>query len=85
MIREILIIVILVLISIEQGILIYKHLKPHGVLHIDEYRDKDVYRMLYFVPIEDLKKHRRLRLKVETQTWNELSGDFDASFMPEDY
>ena len=70
-IRAILIIVILVLVCIEQGVLIYRHLKPHGLMHIDEYLDKDVYRMLYFVPIDDLKKYRRLRLKVEVQQWRE--------------
>ena len=74
-----------VILAIEQILLIIKALKPHGVLHIDEYTDKDVYRMLYFVPLEDLKKHKRLSLKVEVQKWNELSGKFDVNFMPEDY
>lgn len=73
MIKSIVIIIMLVLIVIEQGILVYKNLTPHGVLHIDEYQDKDVYRMLYFVPLEDLKKRRRLRLKVEVEKWNGLS------------
>ena len=55
--------------------------KPHGLMHIDEYGNKDVYRMLYFIPVEDLKKHKRLILKVETQKWNSLNDYmFDADF-----
>lgn len=54
-------------------------------MHIDEYGNKDVYRMLYFIPIEDLKKHKRLILKVETQKWNSLNDYmFDADFEGEE-
>lgn len=36
--------------------------------------------MLYFVPVEDLKNHKRLRLKVEVQKWTNMNniGDFDV-------
>lgn len=54
---------------LEQIVLIIRASKPHGMLHIDEYTNKDVYRMLYFIPLEDIKKHRRLHLKVEVQKW----------------
>jgi hypothetical protein len=85
MIKTLIFIIVGVLVCIEQGILVYKHLKPHGIFHIDEYPQKDVYRMLYLIPIDDLKKHRKLRLKVEVQKWNEMPGDFDVDFSPEDY
>ena len=73
---KVIFIIVAVLIILEQLYLIYKNLRPHGMLHIDEYLDKDVYRMLYFVPLEDLKKHRRLRLKVEVQKWESDSEDY---------
>lgn len=44
-------------------------------MHIDEYTNKDAYRLLYFTPLGDLKKHRYLVLKVETQKWDEESYD----------
>ena len=44
-------------------------------MHIDEYTNKDAYRMLYFTPLEDLKKHRYVILKVETQKWDRESYD----------
>ena len=50
-------------------------LKPNGLFHIDEYTNKDAYRMIYFTPLGDLKKHRYLVLKVETQKWKEESYD----------
>ena len=56
--------------------------KPSGLLHIDEYTNKDIYRMLYFVPVEDLKKHRKLTLKVEVQKWTSESPD---TYFEEDY
>ena len=65
--------------------LLFKIAKPNGILHIDEYSDKDAYRMLYFTPLEDLKKYRRLVLSVEVRQWNELSGDFEADFIPKEY
>lgn len=49
--------------------------KPSGLMHIDEYTNKDAYRMLYFTPLEDLKKHRYVILKVETQKWDRESYD----------
>lgn len=73
---KVIFIIVAVLVILEQLYLIYKNLRPHGMLHIDEYLDKDVYRMLYFVPLEDLKKHRRLRLKVEVQKWESDSEDY---------
>lgn len=73
---KVIFIIVAVLVIMEQLYLIYKNLRPHGMLHIDEYLDKDVYRMLYFVPLEDLKKHRRLRLKVEVQKWESDSEDY---------
>jgi len=45
-------------------------------MHIDEYLDKDAYRMVYFTPLGDLKKHRYLILKVETQKWGTHSEDY---------
>ena len=50
-------------------------LRPNGKMHIDEYTNKDAYRMLYFTPLGDLKKHRYLVLKVETQKWPYESYD----------
>lgn len=44
-------------------------------MHIDEYTNKDVYRMVYFIPVDDIKKHRRLILKVEEQQWSEEYRD----------
>ena len=73
---KVIFIIVAVLVILEQLYLIYRNLRPHGMLHIDEYLDKDVYRMLYFVPLEDLKKHRRLRLKVEVQKWESDSEDY---------
>lgn len=73
---KVIFIIVAVLVILEQLYLIYKNLRPHGMLHIDEYLDKDIYRMLYFVPLEDLKKHRRLRLKVEVQKWESDSEDY---------
>lgn len=64
--------------TLAQRLLMYK--KPHGLLHIDEYIDKDFYRMLYFVPIEDLKKHKYVILKVETQKWGTRSDDYGEDF-----
>ena len=68
----------LVIIDIVGGCWRYK--KVHGLLHIDEYTNKDVYRMLYFTPLGDLKKTRRLRLKVEVQHWNEKCYDDGMDF-----
>lgn len=73
MIKTVAIIIIIILIAIEQVILIYKHFRPHGILHIDEYQDKDVYRLLYLVPVENLKKYQRFNFKVEVQKWSGLS------------
>ena len=73
---KVIFIIVAVLVILEQLYLIYRNLRPHGMLHIDEYLDKDVYRMLYFVPLEDVKKHRRLRLKVEVQKWESDSEDY---------
>ena len=65
----------------ENLCLIIKVLRPHGLLHIDEYTNKDVYRMLYFTPIDDLKKHQRLILKVEVQKWpTEKVDDYEGIF-----
>ena len=81
MIKTVIMIIALVLIIIEQVILIYKYFKPHGILHIDEYQDKDVYRLLYLIPVENLKKYRRFNFKVEVQKWSGLSempeGDYE--------
>ena len=55
--------------------LLIRVLRVNGLLHIDEYTNKDVYRMLYFTPLDDLKKHKRLILKVEVQKWNEKLYD----------
>lgn len=41
------------------------------MLHIDQYLDKDMYRMLYFTPLEKVERKHRLILKVEKQKWNE--------------
>ena len=65
---------------IEQILLIIRASKPHGVLHIDEYADKDVYRMLYFVPLEELKKHHKLHLKVEVQRWPNNSELYEEDY-----
>ena len=67
--------IIIAVFVLEQVILLVRSVKPHGMLHIDEYTNKDLYRMLYFVPLDDLKKHRRLRLKVEVQKWPSEYGD----------
>lgn len=76
---KILILVILGL-TLVSIILAIKFLKPNGLLQIDMYRDKDFYRMLYFTPIENLKKHRYLVLKVKTDTYNKLSEDVEEDF-----
>ena len=76
---KILILVILVL-TLVSIILAIKFLKPNGLLQIDMYIDKDFYRMLYFTPIENLKKHRYLVLKVKTDTYNKLSEDVEEDF-----
>lgn len=52
-----------------------RFLIPNGLLHIDEYTNKDAYRMIYFTPLGDLKKHKYLVLKVETKQWAEESYD----------
>lgn len=76
---------LILILVLENIILIVLRSKPHGLMHIDEYGNKDVYRMLYFIPIEDLKKHKRLILKVETQKWNSLNDYmFDADFEGEE-
>lgn len=73
-------VLILILVLENLALIVLRH-RPHGMLHIDEYQDKDVYRMLYFVPVEDLKKYKHLRLNVETQKWNSLNDyEFDADF-----
>ena len=56
-------------------ILCRRFIKPNGLMHIDEYTNKDAYRMLYFTPLGDLKKHRHLVLNVEVQKWAEESHD----------
>ena len=76
---KILILVILVL-TLVSIILAIKFLKPNGLLQIDMYIDKDFYRMLYFTPIENLKKHRYLVLKVKTDTYNKFSEDVEEDF-----
>lgn len=63
---------ILVLVCLLMAV---RFLKPNGLMHIDEYTNKDAYRMLYFTPLDDLKKHRYLILKVETKKWDEESYD----------
>lgn len=68
---------LLVLILIQKFL---RYKKPHGLLHIDEYVDKDFYRMLYFVPIEDLKKCKYVILKVETKSWGTNSDDYEEDF-----
>ena len=77
--------VLILILALENLILIVLRSKPHGLMHIDEYSNKDVYRMLYFIPVEDLKKHKRLVLKVETQKWNSLNDYmFDTDFEGEE-
>lgn len=65
---------------LEQIVLLVRSAKPHGMLHIDEYTNKDSYRMLYFVPLDDLKKHHRLRLKVEVQKWPTEYEDYTEDY-----
>ncbi len=60
--------------------LLLKFLRPNGLLHIDEYLDKDFYRMLYFTPIEDIKKYRWVVLKVERQSWGTNSNDYEEDY-----
>lgn len=51
------------------------------MLHIDEYTNKDTYRMLYFTPLGDLKKHRHLVLTVEVQKWpNETTDIYEEDY-----
>lgn len=68
-------ILILALILILNSIKLWR---PNGMLHIDEYLDKDVYRMLYFTPLPELKKHHWLTLKVEVQKWDTTSDDYEG-------
>ena len=70
----VLILIILVL------IFLHRLIRPNGMLHIDVYTNKDSYRMLYFTPLDKLKKHRYLILKVETQQWPNESVDFYEDF-----
>ena len=49
--------------------------RPHGVLHVDEYTNKDIYRMVYMVPIDKLKKYRRVFLVVKNKKWPTESPD----------
>lgn len=72
--------IVIAVFVLEQIILIIRASKPQGMLHIDEYIDKDMYRMLYFVPLEELKKHRRLHLKVEVQRWPNESEKYMEDF-----
>ncbi len=70
--------IILGLISIlvlENLLLLIRIIRVNGMLHIDVYTNKDCYRMLYFTPLENLRKHRRLILKVETQRWEQEAFD----------
>lgn len=61
-------------------VLLLKFLRPNGLLHIDEYIDKDFYRMVYFTPVGDIKKYRYVVLKVEKQSWNTHSEDYEEDF-----
>lgn len=61
----------MLLFILENLYLLLKRRKPDGLLHIDEYLNKDTYRMLYFTPLDELKKRKVLILKVEVQHWNE--------------
>ena len=67
---SVILILILVLILIS-----LRFRKPNGIFHIDEYTNKDAYRMVYLTPLGDLKKHRYLILKVESQKWDRESFD----------
>lgn len=60
--------------------LLIRFLRPNGLMHIDAYVDKDMYRMLYFTPLPTLKKHKYLILKVEVKEWGTHSEDFDQEF-----
>lgn len=61
-------IVLLVLVNL---LLILKLARPDGILHIDDYTNKDIYRMVYMTPLEELPKRKRVVLKVETQKWGQ--------------
>ena len=65
---------------LEQIVLVVRYSKPHGLMHIDEYTDKDAYRMIYFIPLEDIKKYRRLHLKVEVQKWPNESEVYEEVY-----
>ena len=58
--------------------MIVRRIRPNGILHIDEYPNKDSYRMLYFTPIEELRNYRYLILKVEIQQWDREPFDSEA-------
>ena len=74
---KIIFLVVIATFILEQIVLIIRFSKPHGLMHIDEYTDKDAYRMIYFIPLEDIKKHRRLHLKVEVQKWSNESEVYE--------
>ena len=75
MTENLILIIILSILILENLFLILRITRPHGLMHIDEYTNKDVYRMVYFIPVDDIKKHRRLILKVEEQQWSEEYRD----------
>ena len=68
---------LILILVLENLLLLIRIIRVNGVLHIDVYTNKDIYRMLYFTPLDKLRKHRRLVLKVETQQWNQEAFDPD--------
>lgn len=68
---------LIVVFVLQNVVLLIKRARPNGLLHIDEYLNKDAYRMIYFTPLEDLKKCRVLVLRVEVQKWQEEMIDYD--------
>lgn len=60
--------VVLLLASILVNVwLLWRVSRPNGTLHIDEYPEKDSYRMLYLTPLDELKRKKILVLTVATE------------------
>ncbi len=54
--------------------------KPHARLLISEYTDKDAYFFEIFTPLEDLKKHRYIRVEIVKQRYLEESPENRESY-----
>ena len=66
---EIWILAVILILILVNLIVAYRIIRPNGVLHIDSYTDKDIYRMVYYTPVGELANHKYLLLKVETQEY----------------